>query len=210
MKHFARIMGLILLLMAAASIVAVGIVTANATRAEASSIREKCEAPGITNRFDIYFRIATRKYLPSGYGHQWCLLKALAWTESSLNPHATSPVGAIGLLQVMPATAKETARRHQIMGNVRDARTNINIAAAHIGVLIGFWSAQRSQWCRVELVIASYNAGQGNIAKAQVLSGGKRCWNGIAPALPQVTGRHANETIGHVSRTMRHIIELKS
>ena len=47
---------------------------------------------------------------------------------------------------------------------------------------------------------AGYNAGNGNILKAQELSGGERCWDGIAPYLYLVTGHYSRETIQYVWR----------
>jgi len=52
-------------------------------------------------------------------------------------------------------------------------------------------------------VQASYNAGAGNIIRAQSLCGGALDWTGIAPCLPQVTGHHAHETITYVERIDR-------
>ena len=60
------------------------------------------------------------------------------------------------------------------------------------------WSSPRPQLERHRLAQSSYNAGAGNIIKAQSLCGGARDWADIAPCLPRVTGRHAAETIGYV------------
>jgi CRISPR/Cas system CMR-associated protein Cmr5 small subunit len=51
----------------------------------------------------------------------------------------------------------------------------------------------------MQLVLASYNAGAGNILKAQKLSGEKKHWLEIKNHLIKVTGKNSKETIKYVS-----------
>ena len=159
-----------------------------------------CDAPGIPSRYDGEIRQAARRYLPAPYRDHHCGLKAQYWVESRLEPKAISPAGAAGVAQIMPATFKELKALEDIPGGRFVARTSIRLGALHLSRQIQYWAAPRSAECRLELAWASYNAGAGSITRAQVESGGRRCWDGIAPHLHRVTGAHAAETIAYVSR----------
>lgn len=60
------------------------------------------------------------------------------------------------------------------------------------------WSSPRPNIDRLELAQASYNAGAGNIIKAQKECGGKVLYEDIIECLPQVTGHHSKETITYI------------
>ena len=132
--------------------------------------------------------------------HLWCALVALAGAESRWTWHAVSGAGAEGSYQVMRATWDARAAEGGLYGSPYDPWVAARVAAVHMERLAKFWSAPRPDFCRLKLQIASYNAGEGNIEAAQALSGGEPCWEGIAPYLPAVTGRHAAETIAFVAR----------
>jgi soluble lytic murein transglycosylase-like protein len=91
------------------------------------------------------------------------LLKAVMAAESGFNAKAVSPKGAIGLMQVMPATAE----RYGVQGDLKqsieqklaDPKINIRLGARYLRDLRKMFPK------RQELVIASYNAGEGAIQK---------------------------------------------
>ena len=75
--------------------------------------------------------------------------------------------------------------------------------------MFGFWSAKRTVEQRMELSQASYNAGAGNILKAQrkaVKEGDcfANLWDCIKQFLRLVTGLHSKETIDYVARIHRY------
>ncbi|WP_211450908.1 lytic transglycosylase domain-containing protein [Collimonas antrihumi] len=91
------------------------------------------------------------------------LLKAVMAAESGFNPGAVSPKGAIGLMQIMPATAERYGltgdNKKPIQQKLTDPRTNIRLGARYLRDLLKLYPAQQ------ELVIASYNAGEGAVQK---------------------------------------------
>ena len=158
--------------------------------------QERCDAPGITSDYDTLFQIAARRWMPIELRNEWCVQKALCVNESRLDPDAMSPAHAIGLCQVLAGTAADVGVR----GTLRDARNNIKASALTFDRYWNFWATPRSTECRLELALASYNAGPGNIHSAQRLSGGRLCWERIRPHLVEVTGKHALETANYVTR----------
>ncbi len=72
-----------------------------------------------------------------------------------------------------------------------------------MGVLIQSWKSPRPPLDRHTLALGSYNAGIGNLLKAQRLCDNARLYDEIIPCLPRVTGHHSAETIGYT----RNIVE---
>jgi soluble lytic murein transglycosylase-like protein len=91
------------------------------------------------------------------------LLKAIMAAESGFNPTAVSPKGAVGLMQIMPATAEryglQADRRKTIEQKLIDPQTNIRLAARYLRDLQKMFPANQ------DLVLASYNAGEGAVQK---------------------------------------------
>lgn len=149
----------------------------------------------ISNKYDKHFKDAAI-FLP--VGTDWRLLKSQCFQESRLNPLAVSPVGAYGLCQFMPLTAKDMKRRHPELENFWLPETSILAAALYMNQLNKFWSSPRSQMDRYMLDLASYNAGAGNIHKSQKQCNMPTSYKAIIACLPAVTGHHSKETIGYV------------
>jgi len=82
---------------------------------------------------------------------------AIARQESAFNPQAISTAGARGLLQLMPATARETAKRAGISYSKKrltsDPAYNATLGAAHLGDLLEAFNGS------YVLTFAAYNAG---------------------------------------------------
>ena len=98
---------------------------------------------------DAYFEEAARTY-----GVDVNLLKAIAHTESNFNPNATSSAGAMGVMQLMPSTAKSLGIK-----DAYNARDNIMGGAKVISQHLSRYNGD------VSLALAAYNAGSGNVKK---------------------------------------------
>lgn len=141
-------------------------------------------------------------YLP---GMDWRLLKAQLYQESWLKPEAVSPVGARGVGQFMPATWEEVSRELGFIGiSPHSPEHSIEAAAYYMAKLRSGWSSPRPESDLHSLSMASYNAGFGNILKAQKLSAGAVLYAPIIEHLPDVTGKHSEETISYVERIWRY------
>lgn len=121
---------------------------------------------------DDIFRKASQKYnVPIE------LLKAVAKAESNFNPNAVSKAGAQGIMQLMPATARELG-----VVNSFDPVQNIMGGAKYLSGLLKKFNGD------ISLALAAYNAGSGNVKK----------YGGIPPF---------KETRNYVVKVMRYMNE---
>lgn len=92
--------------------------------------------------------------LSAKYDVSPALLEALIWQESRWRTHAVSPVGARGLAQLMPGTARQ-------MGvDAGDPRANLEGGARYLRMQLDAFGGD------IEKALAAYNAGPGRVHKA--------------------------------------------
>ncbi|HEV2719228.1 MAG TPA: lytic transglycosylase domain-containing protein [Thermoanaerobaculia bacterium] len=120
--------------------------------------------------YPVRYQTLIRKYSRKN-GLDPHLVMGLINQESFYNPRTKSHAGAIGLMQLMPATGKELGG--QIFGRfdvkrLDNPEVNIELGTMHFRFLVDLFGG------KTELAIASYNAGQGNVAK----------WRRAAPSKP--------------------------
>lgn len=103
---------------------------------------------GLSEDMDSIFEEAARTY-----GLSSKLLKAVAKAESNFNPNAVSKAGAVGVMQLMPGTAKSLG-----VTDSYDARQNIMGGAKYL-------KQNLEKFGDVSLALAAYNAGPGSVKK---------------------------------------------
>jgi hypothetical protein len=91
------------------------------------------------------------------YGVEQSLVHALIRAESNYNPHAVSNAGAIGLMQVMPATAADYGITSAEA--LFDPLTNVRVGLRHLKRLLAQYSIGQA--------IMAYNAGEGALERSQ-------------------------------------------
>ena len=107
---------------------------------------------GVGLRSSVYSElIATAA---QAHGVDPILVQALIQVESNYQPRAKSHKGAMGLMQLMPATAREYRVR-----NAYDPKANINAGIRKLKGLLNKWEGD------VALALAAYNAGEGAVAR---------------------------------------------
>lgn len=107
--------------------------------------------PSFSKNRDAYDDIIAQA--ASTYGLDKGLVKAVIHTESGFNPRARSGPGAKGLMQLMPATAKRFK-----VDDVYDPAQNIRGGTEYLSFLL-------KRFNNLELALAGYNAGEGNVDK---------------------------------------------
>lgn len=129
----------------------------------------------LSSPYNSYFHEAAVTYnVPEA------LLLAMGMVESGYNPNAVSPAGAVGIMQLMPATAASLG-----VTDSYDPRQNIMGGAKYISMAMEMFKAYPNA---LELVIAAYNAGPQAVINAGY----------------QVP--HYRETQNHVAKVMSYLI----
>ena len=125
----------------------------------------------------------------------------LVWIESGYDIEALSPVGARGLWQLMPATAREYGLRVDLSRKIderSDPVKSSRAAAAYLNLLIRTFGSQRYL-----LAIASYNSGQNRVQRFQIASTIKQSrvadfWH--------LVGQLPKETVDYVPKFLAAVI----
>ena len=129
--------------------------------------------PGGISPYDQVFK----KYAQE-MGWDWRLLAAIAFSESGFDPNATSWMGARGLMQVMPKTARSFGVSESDLGN---PEVSVRVASKILKELDGIMRSRTGAADRIKFVLASYNAGSGHVTDAIALARkyelNPRVWN---------------------------------
>lgn len=110
------------------------------------------------------------------HGVNPALIEAVAWQESRFRQTAVSPKGARGVMQLMPATARE------LSADAHDMASNIDGGAAYLAQLLRMFGGDLSR------TLAAYNAGPGAVAK----------FGGVPPYVETKT--YVQNILAHLSR----------
>jgi soluble lytic murein transglycosylase-like protein len=120
---------------------------------------------------------------------------AQAKAESGFDQNAVSPAGAIGIFQIMPATAGELGI------NPYDALENIDGGTRYIRQVTNWFPG------RLDLALAAYNWGVGNVNR---MIGGTTSFHPAStwPSTATVLASVPNETRDYINRIIRYMTEL--
>ena len=118
------------------------------------------EAGGKISRYDSIVQ-----QFSDSLGWDWRFLSALIYQESQFNPSATSWAKAKGLMQLMPATARELG-----VTNRANPQQNLKGGTAYLQELYNRWGSIPDSVQRVKFTLASYNCGYQHVVDAQGLA----------------------------------------
>jgi membrane-bound lytic murein transglycosylase F len=154
-------------------------------------------------KYDKYFSKYSKRFF--GPGFDWHYFKSQAIAESHLNADAKSRLGALGIMQIMPSTYQEILRKNPtIKGTRAQPRWNIAAGIFYDRTIWNLWIAERPFQDHLNFMFGSYNAGKGNILRAQKIARRKglneNFWDSIEVTLYQVTGNRSKETISYVHK----------
>ena len=88
------------------------------------------------------------------------LVIAVCYVESKFNSNAVSNKGAVGVMQIMPSTAKFVGERYGVdnYNNLRNACVNVEIGVRYLKYLLDKYGSEI-------IALSAYNAGEGNVIK---------------------------------------------
>jgi membrane-bound lytic murein transglycosylase F len=147
-------------------------------RVVSAHVEERSDRAGRISPYDELIR----KY-SSQYSFDWRLIAAQMYQESRFDPKARSWVGAVGLMQVMPRTAKQFG-----YGDVRAPDAGIHAGVEYMAWTRDRFDSELSITDRTWFALASYNAGKGHVEDARRLAVAKK----LDP----------NQWFGHVEKAM--------
>lgn len=130
--------------------------------------RRKVSAPILNaakGQISLYDDLFKKYALQCGW--DWRLLAAQAYQESSFDPQAVSYMGAMGLMQLMPGTARQVG---VASSEVFNPNSNVRGAAKLITQLNTHYASITNADERINFILAAYNAGAGHVDDARALA----------------------------------------
>ena len=139
--------------------------------------------------------------VPTGYEDNWTLIHAIARQESQFDKTAVSHAGARGLMQLMPATAREQSGKIGISYDPASLTTDPNLS-----IMLGSSYFQRifGIYGSYPLAIAAYNAGGGNVNKWLRANGDPR--TGGTDMVDWIEAIPYQETRNYVQRVLENAV----
>lgn len=133
------------------------------------------------------------------YGFDWRLIAAQIFVESRFENKARSGRGAMGLMQIMPGTARHLGVETNLL---LKPEHNIALGCRYDRVLFDLWR-NKEGLNRLAFTLASYNAGRSRILRAESGVDANGHWTGVRHVLPR-------ETRNYVGRIFNTYDEYKS
>ena len=117
-----------------------------------------------SDKYDRYFKKYSKRYFGPHFNWRWFKSQGIA--ESNLDPAAASPVGARGIMQIMPETFVEIKQQNPTFIALEEPRWNIAAGIFYDRQLYRKWRNPLPSEERLFLAFSSYNAGYGRVLKA--------------------------------------------
>jgi len=139
------------------------------------------------------------------YNLDYLLMAAQGYQESTLDQNVKSPVGAIGVMQVMPPTGKELN-----VGDIRQVDPNIHAGVKYMRFMMDRYFADEpmDQLNKMLMTFASYNAGPGRIRQLRAETAKRgldpNVWFGNVERV--ASERIGRETVTYVSNIYKYYI----
>lgn len=164
-----------------------------------------------------------RQYADSVY--DWKLLAAIAYVETKYDSSLVSPMGATGIMQIMPPTYLGIAKELGIDPDSMCTEYDVMVAAEHLHILDEAFSFI-NQRERINFVLGSYNGGQAHIFDAMRIARrdgiNRYNWKSLEPVLMSLNDESvytdsicrngkfdATETIGYVRKVQKKYSEYR-
>jgi soluble lytic murein transglycosylase len=138
--------------------------------------------------------------VPPEKRNSWTMIHAITRQESQFDRHATSRVGAKGLMQLMPGTARETAPRaglYYSYESLSDPQYNVSLGSTYFNGLMSQYGGS------YVLAVAAYNAGPGNVNRWVRNNGDPRAG---ADVLNWIENIPFEETRNYVQRVLENAV----
>jgi soluble lytic murein transglycosylase len=132
---------------------------------------------------------------------KWSLANGITRQESSFDQNAVSWAGAHGMMQLMPGTARDEARKLGVgydRSRLHDPDYNVMLGSAYFQRMLNTWDGS------VPLAVASYNAGPGNVRKWINAYGDPR--TGQVDVVGWIEAIPFSETKGYVQRVIENSV----
>ncbi len=154
-----------------------------------------------TNNPDYFTASFPQLTVPAEHSSSWTMIHAITRQESQFDRQATSPVGARGLMQLMPGTARETAPLAGVSYDysmLADPQTNIRLGSTYFGKMMSYYGGS------YVLAVAAYNAGPGNVNKWLRANGDPRLPG--TDVLQWIEAIPLSETRNYVQRVLENAV----
>jgi len=161
-----------------------------ATKRKSGLAHIEMPRPGVISKYDKIVRKYARRYL-----FDWRLISAQIYAESRFRHQAKSYIGALGLMQIMPGTAKwleekapvDESELKGVSKVLLEPEANIHLGCYYDRMLFSRIKDMNDSNVRYKMMFAAYNAGPGNLNKARRKSGAPKNWEAVNRHLPAET-----------------------
>ncbi len=130
------------------------------------------------------------KKMARRYGFDWRFIAAQIYAESNFKTEAKSHVGAMGLMQIMPSTAKFMGFNPK---SVVKPEINIAVGCMYNQRMYNLWGKQIKDYNRLAFALASYNAGRGRVLKSYSTKESRTSWEKVHLLLPEETQSYVHK-----------------